>query len=83
MSEHDALTLVDVMVRLDALEQRMQRLGARPRVCYQGVWRVELPYRIGDMVTSSGSLWIARADSTGQRPGAGPSAWQLAAKGGG
>ncbi|MDH5244818.1 MAG: collagen-like protein [Betaproteobacteria bacterium] len=48
---------------------------------YKGVWSAADAYGPGDLVTWSGSLWIAR-DSTTDRPGDGKTGWQLCVKAG-
>lgn len=46
--------------RLDALEQRVAALEARPSVQDKGVWRSGQCYQPGDIVSRSGSAWICR-----------------------
>lgn len=49
---------------------------------YAGVWDCERDYLPGDMITSDGSLWLARATNSALRPGTdkGAQAWQLIVK---
>jgi len=53
-----------------------------PVVLDRGVFKSETPYVAGDGVTWGGSWWIAQADTTGQKPGDGATAWRLAVKAG-
>ena len=67
--------------RLQALEQRIADLEARPPgVQYRGVWATTAKYVKDEAVTWDGSLWVARIDSFGTRPGTAPACWQLAVK---
>jgi hypothetical protein len=50
-----------------------------PALIYREVWRDGTAYTTGDAVTWDGSLWIASGDTT-DKPGAGATAWRLAAK---
>jgi hypothetical protein len=65
--------------RQAALEARLARLEATPRLKYCGVWKPEAVYSAESLITHSGSLWLARA-ATSERPGAGATQWQLIAK---
>jgi hypothetical protein len=48
---------------------------------YRGTWKPGT-YNEGSVVTSSGSMWIAKS-VTSERPGNGATAWQLTVKRGG
>ncbi len=52
-----------------------------PVPLYRGIYAAGEAYAKGDAVTFGGSLWIASAE-TGERPGAGATAWRLAVKAG-
>jgi hypothetical protein len=58
-----AAAVAPVVQRLDALEAKQ----AAWRYC--GVWQRDEKYVIGNSVTENGSVWIAKRDSQGQRPG--------------
>lgn len=47
--------------RIDALEQRIGALEAKPSVQDKGIWRAGQVYEPGDIVTRSGSAWICRS----------------------
>jgi hypothetical protein len=68
--------------RNNALEARLETLEQRPAVVYRGVWRSGEQYAEASIVTDNGSLWIAREESRGVRPGSN-AAWQLIVKKGG
>jgi hypothetical protein len=61
-----------------ALEARVAALEANP-IEYAGTFQVGRAYERRQFVTSDGSLWFCRANTT-VRPGAGEAAWQLAVK---
>jgi len=62
------------------LEKRIAELESRPPgLKYQGVWRAEVQYAPGDVISHSGSMWIAMA-ATKMRPSESRD-WQLAVKG--
>jgi hypothetical protein len=69
----------DFRERHAALEARLARLEAMPRLRYCGIWKPETTYSAESLTTHSGSLWLARAE-TSQRPGNGVSGWVLIAK---
>jgi hypothetical protein len=69
----------DFAERHAALEARLARLEAMPRLRYCGIWKPETTYSAESLTTHSGSLWLARAE-TSQRPGNGVSGWVLIAK---
>ena len=58
---------------------RVAELEARPELKYRGVWRADEEYTDNSAVTHDGSVFIARAQSVGVRPGDGD-LWQLAVK---
>jgi hypothetical protein len=72
----------DFQARQAALEARLARLEAMPRLRYCGIWKPETTYSAESLTTHSGSLWLSRA-ATSERPGAGSTQWQLIAKRGG
>jgi hypothetical protein len=49
---------------------------------YAGIWDCERDYEPGDMITSDGSLWLARSPHSAIRPGTdkGGAVWQLIVK---
>jgi collagen type III alpha len=49
---------------------------------YRGVWKSDVQYAVGDNVTYDGSCWVAEADTMGEKPGNGKTAWKLAVKAG-
>lgn len=81
----------ELFERVEKLEQRAPvpvplpnvRALQGPAVCYRGVWSAARAYATGDAVTHRSGFWIAgNGMAAGTEPGAGPTAWQLAAKGG-
>lgn len=64
--------------RLDAIEARIAALEDG-RFDYVGVHQEGREYRAGEIVTRSGSLWLAERD-TDSTPGHGATAWKLVAK---
>jgi len=70
-----------VLERLDTLERRIADLEARPTLRYLGVYAdSHHDYREGDVVTWSGSMWVARRSGPLATPGSDPGAWTLAVK---
>ncbi len=51
---------VERNARLDALEQRISALEARPSIQDKGVWQCGAFYEPGDIVSRGGSAWICR-----------------------
>jgi hypothetical protein len=64
--------------RLATIEQRVKALEATSLPKWCGIW-TQKDYAAGNLVTRSGSLWVALAD-TSDRPGDGGSAWRLVVK---
>jgi hypothetical protein len=62
------------------LHARIAALEARPAVVYRGIWRNDQQYAEASLVTDGGSLWIAKAESRGARPGSDATSWQLIVK---
>ena len=58
---------VERNARLDALEQRISALEARPSIQDKGVWQCGAFYEPGDIVSRGGSAWIRRGQSCGRR----------------
>jgi hypothetical protein len=71
--------VADAQARAVALEHRVAAFEAKPHVKFKGVWTPGTEYDVGDAVVHSGSLWIARAWTTG-KPNEDHVAWQLAVK---
>jgi len=69
-----------VALEVRPLAKRLKELEARDVVPYKGTWATDDTYGRGDFTTHDGSLWIARRDCTGRRPGDDPSAWTLVCK---
>lgn len=65
--------------RLDALEQRLTSLEARPAVKFAGVHQDGQSYSAGDMVQRSG-LWVCKVDGTVGKPGEDYNGWSLVLK---
>jgi hypothetical protein len=88
VTARDLLTILsglteDVGKALRALDKRVEALESRKSLAYQGVWNPDWPYAVGDVVTHSGSLWIAEFPiAVGERPDkrGGSRAWRLAVK---
>jgi len=62
-----------------SLEARIAALEAAPRMIYKGTWTAGQTYEAGHGVTWGGSMWIAQKTTT-EKPGEGPTGWQLAVK---
>ena len=58
------------------------RLANLRTLRHVGVWDRERQYQEQECVTSDGSMWVARAEVTGLKPGtdAGAASWQLVVK---
>jgi hypothetical protein len=69
------------VARINALEEELAAVKARPALFYKGVWQADhcLKYSGGDAVTLEGSLWIATGIPSA-RPGTPDSGWTLAVK---
>ena len=77
-----AMNLKNMMrnTRLDALEQRLAALEAKPSIKYCGTWAANGDYTVGDATTHKGSLWICKANHVQSEPGVDFVCWQLAVK---
>jgi len=67
-----ALTIAGRGKRIE-LERRVAELEGKAMTfadAYRGVWRGDVAYKRGEIVTSGGSLWLATCD-TNTKPGAG------------
>jgi hypothetical protein len=65
------------------LRDRIIALEKRETSSYEGVWRSDVDYGVGKMVTHQGSIWACLATgNVGVRPGAGGTEklWRLAVK---
>lgn len=71
----------DVIARLDELLQRLAESGDGKSLAdaYAGVWRAGQSYVRGNVVTHSGSAWLALSDTSGERPGEAPM-WRMIVK---
>ena len=56
------------------------RRRERPALPYKGVWGASDAYTAGELVTHDGSMWIAKRESIGRRPGNDPNVWTLVVK---
>jgi hypothetical protein len=65
---------------LRELQTEIQTVKSRPDLVYRDVFRQGERYASGNIVTRSGSLWLALTSTTAQ-PGSDPSAWRLICKG--
>ena len=61
------------------LEERVKALEAKPTMRYYGVWKGDVAYEVGDVVTHDGSAWVARSANTSTKPST-TGDWQLAVK---
>ena len=66
----------DLEPRVAALEAAQKAAG--PGLEYHGVWSPATRYPKNAVVSWDGSMWVARSEGIGQKPGDGPSHWQLA-----
>lgn len=71
-------TFREYMAEIREFERRLARVEEKPSIQYRGVWEKENIYHPGDVVTSQGSSWICKLDTT-MRPG-GNDSWQLMVK---
>jgi len=65
--------------RIADLEKKVEELERRKMPEYKGVWKPDQEYGDNSLVTHDGSMFIARAQSKGVRPGDG-SLWTLCVK---
>jgi hypothetical protein len=65
-----------IAAAVQPLERRIVDLEART---YMGTWHAQTSYQAGALVTYDNSLWIARSDSAGVRPGT-TRVWELPAR---
>jgi hypothetical protein len=65
--------------RVDALEKSLEQIREKG-IDYKGVFRESALYGKGDVVTHSGSMWIATRKTDGRPPGNG---WTMCVKSGG
>ena len=65
---------------LHALEQRLAELEQRPLLEDGGIWSGEKTYRPGDVVTDSGTIWVALQVNISSRPGHSEKCWRLMVK---
>jgi hypothetical protein len=65
--------------KIAALERRLAVLEARPELKYVGTYSDREHYAVGNLVTSSGSLWYCHIACEGIRPGT-SNHFQLVAK---
>ena len=71
----------DVVARSAApLLRRIEELERRHALPYNGVWGASDAYTAGELVTHDGSMWIAKRESIGRRPGNDPNVWTLVVK---
>ncbi len=63
--------------RIDALEQQLAELKARPALSFAGTYADTKQYAPGDCTTRQGSLWACTAATSGPFD---HSCWQLAVK---
>jgi hypothetical protein len=71
-----------VELELAAVTRRLAAIEAAPVIRYAGIWKAGQRYPRGTAITHDGALWIAEAETEGERPGSGPTAWKLAVKSG-
>lgn len=75
--EYDGARGLTLSARVGDREKRFT--FALPVPLYQGVYKAEQGYQLGDCVTHDGAVWIARS-APGGKPGTVGSGWQLAVK---
>src|SRR5262245_7867846 len=88
MTLQEVLAAVSPLMERIAVQERelaevKQRLAAIETKCildYRGVWVNGRRYERGDCTTWDGGIWIAQAETEGERPGNGATAWKLAVK---
>jgi hypothetical protein len=64
---------------LAPLVKRIADLEARPSMQHRGVWRGDVQYQQGDVVSHGGSGWVAKAVNKAAKPGE-TRLWQLFVK---
>jgi len=54
---------------VDPYIKRIEELEARPSMQHRGVWRGDVQYSAGDVVSHGGSGWVAKAVNKAAKPG--------------
>ena len=72
-------TVTPLKTELQALQQRLATLEAKPHVKFCGVYQSGQTYAPGDAVTHQGGLWVCKAETCGT-PSQDFVGWQLAVK---
>ncbi|ESY72801.1 hypothetical protein X743_14950 [Mesorhizobium sp. LNHC252B00] len=72
---------IDIHARLERVEKTLAQVQGGG-IRYAGVWTKDTRYPVGSFVTHGGSMWCAKVESTGSRPGESGLCWQLAVKAG-
>ncbi len=68
-----------IMPYINALQQRVADLEARPSLEDAGIWDAKTLYRPGHVVTSNGSCWVCKVNCANAKPGA-SDCWRLLVK---
>jgi hypothetical protein len=61
-------------------ERRIERTIKIAGVKYREIWKDDIAYEVGDLITFDGSMWAALKDNVGSRPGEFNKTWRLAVK---
>src|SRR5262245_24635492 len=69
-----------VAPHIQAVQQRVSALEARPSLKYLGTWKSDRTYSAGTFITDGGGVWYCNASTT-SRPGENAD-WTLAVKSG-
>jgi hypothetical protein len=69
----------ELTAKVNALEEKVADLEAKPSMRYRGIWDESEIYAKGDVTTLAGGAWVAVSNPI-DRPGKPDSGWQLAVK---
>jgi hypothetical protein len=71
--------VVDTICGVPKLLKRIEQLEQRPELKHVGVWREGKAYRVNNLVTAKGGMWICRRATKTARPGQ-SNCWELVVK---
>lgn len=71
--------VVDTILAVPKLLRRIEQLEQRPEVKHVGIWKEGKAYRVNNLVTDKGSMWICRRATKTARPGQ-TNCWELVVK---
>ena len=71
--------VMDTILAVPKLLRRIEELEQRPEVKHVGVWKEGKAYRVNNLVTDKGGMWICRRATKTARP-AQTKNWELVVK---